>query len=135
MIPEREISNTLSGQLKNSRYLYFTTNSNRTEIKIGITTDLLNFVKNSKNCPDLFLGFVENNSRLVYFEEYTDQEAAKKRFMELNRWTKTQKERLIRKYNQNWIDLSQGVIHEDYFNWGQNKGPMITPGLKPTNLN
>jgi putative endonuclease len=102
----------INEQFTNSRFLYFITNPNRSEIKVGITHDLITVAKNCQNALELFPEIMNTRSRLIYFEEYNDEQKLRERFTFLSRSTRAQKEKIIRKINPDWVDLSVGLLHE-----------------------
>ncbi len=87
------------------KHLYILTDSNRICLHVGLTDDLNSAINTYKNLSDLFFDSCSKVSRLVYRESFFSEEAALKRFQELSKFTRMQKERLIRRYNPNWIDL------------------------------
>lgn len=129
MILNHKISLQDATQLPELRYLYFVTDNNRSHIKVGVTNDMNGLVQSFNKEPDLFLGFTENSNRLVYFEEYTDPQKARKRLIDLTRWTRAQKEKLIRKINPDWVDLSIGLAHERIIGTRTLKNPIQGPGF------
>ena len=52
-------------------------------------------------------------TRLVYFEELIDEASATTRFNLLNRYTRIQKERMVRGVNADWLDLTMALKHEN----------------------
>lgn len=129
MVVEKEFSSLNKGPVYPAKYIYFITNANRTDIKIGITENLIDFAKNLRNEMELFQSIGIGNSRLVYFEEYDDVFKAKERFRILNKWTRIQKEKLIRLYNQEWTDLSLAILYEGGLKFDPKKNPVKTPGF------
>jgi putative endonuclease len=75
-------------------------------IYIGVTNDLERRVYQHKN--KLIEGFTSryNITKLVYFEETNDIEAAIAREKQLKNWHRTQKLALINQLNPTWLDLS-----------------------------
>ena len=90
-----------------STYVYILTDSNRKNLHVGITTELIHAVAAHRELTTLLSGTLPVASRLIYHEAHASQTAALARFNELNRYTRMQKERLIRRQNPNWINLSQ----------------------------
>ncbi len=128
MVLDREFLNVNNSPISSVKYLYFVTNSNRTNVEVGITDDIFSFARNCKRKPDLFEGFVENSNRLVYFEEFNDQYRAKERLVALRKWTRAQKEKLIRRINPDWVDLSVGILKEPILGNSLLKNPISKPG-------
>ncbi len=87
------------------KYLYILTDSNRTCLHIGLTDNLRNATNTYRQLPGLFFDACSKVSRLVYHEACSSEEVAMQRFNEVSRYTRMQKERLIRRYNPNWVDL------------------------------
>lgn len=129
MVVEREFNILTKGPVLPAKYIYFITNSNRSEISIGITDNIIAFAKSLRNEQELFHLNHTNSKRLVYFEEYEDVFVVKERFRVLNKWTRTQKERLIRLYNQEWTDLSEAIIIDALMKDAKKINPAKRPGL------
>lgn len=89
-----------------SNYIYILTDANRKCLHVGTTQDLQNAIKTYKELYGLFFDSNAPVSRLVYKEEFLSEESSLKRFEELKGFTRMQKERLIRRHNPNWVDLS-----------------------------
>jgi putative endonuclease len=114
MVIEKEWKELSKGPVYPSKYLYFITNTNRSEIIIGLTDDIHRFAKSCRNEHENLFNHAELAPfRLVYFEEYSDVFQAKERYRALSKWTRAQKEKLIRLYNQEWTDLSEAIIIEE----------------------
>lgn len=94
-------------------HIYFTTNSNRSEIRIGVTRDLSIVNEQVSSVQPLFNGYAEVPTRLVYVETHSNSHTAKARFEQLLRWTRAQKERLIRKKNPDWVVLYATKIQNE----------------------
>ncbi|WP_353184541.1 GIY-YIG nuclease family protein [Parapedobacter lycopersici] len=90
-----------------STYVYILTDSNRKCLHVGMTTDLCQAAAAYRELTALFSDTGSTVSRLVYHEAHPTETAALTRFNELSRYTRMQKERLIRRYNPNWISLSR----------------------------
>src|SRR5690606_6044204 len=85
--------------------IYVLTDCNRNCLHVGMTDDLSKAVNTYKELSGFFFDACSKVSRLVYHEALPTEEAALRRFRELSSYTRMQKERLIRKYNPNWVDL------------------------------
>lgn len=129
MVVEREFNVLTKGSVLPAKYIYFITNSNRSEITVGITDNIITFAKSLRNEYELFQMNQTNANRLIYFEEYENVFEVKERFRVLNRWTRAQKERLIRLYNQEWTDLSEAIIIEALMKDAKKINPAKRPGL------
>ncbi|MEC3881701.1 GIY-YIG nuclease family protein [Parapedobacter sp. 10938] len=88
-----------------NNYIYILTDSNRNCLHVGMTDDLQKAAKTYRELNGLFFEAISNVSRLVYHEAFTNEEEALLRFKELSRYTRMQKERLIRRRNPNWLAL------------------------------
>lgn len=130
MVIEKEWLELSKGPVFPSKYLYFITNSNRSEIVVGMTDDIVRFAKSCRNEKDnLFQVSEMSPFRLVYFEEYADIFKAKDRYRLVNKWTRAQKEKLIRLHNQEWTDLSEAIIIEEITKSANKKNPILGPGF------
>ncbi|PPL00309.1 putative endonuclease [Parapedobacter indicus] len=87
-------------------YIYILTDCNRTYLHVGMTNDLNEATDAYKSLSGFFVDSCSKVSRIVYQELLPSEEMALKRFQELSQYTRMQKERLIRKHNPNWINLS-----------------------------
>jgi len=85
-------------------HIYILTDSNRT---------CLHVVELPDTTGDTIPDPLSNASRVVYQESLTSEESARKRFEELSRYTRMQKERLIRKHNPNWMNLNSPRLFTD----------------------
>jgi putative endonuclease len=76
---------------------------------IGVTNDLVRRVYEHRE--NVVRGFTEKYEvhRLVYFEQYSDIEAAIQREKRLKKWNRAWKIRLIEETNPNWDDLWPGI--------------------------
>ncbi|SEN97040.1 putative endonuclease [bacterium A37T11] len=90
-----------------NRFIYILTDCKRKSLHVGMAADLLHTVTFYRENAHLFFDAAINPTRLVYFEELTDDTTACARFNQLQRFTRMQKERLIRAVNVNWVDLIQ----------------------------
>lgn len=87
-------------------HIYILTDINRKSLHVGTTSDLNEAVKTYREMYTLFFDAGSQISRLVYKETYASEEAALMRFEELKNYTRMQKERLIRRHNPDWVDMS-----------------------------
>ncbi len=88
-----------------NNYIYILTDSNRNCLHVGMTDDLEQAAKTYQQFNGLFFDGRSIASRLVYYEMFSSNADALRRFNEVSRYTRMQKERLIRKRNPNWLDL------------------------------
>ena len=92
----------------NRYYVYINTTPTFTVLYVGMTNDLE--LRSSQHRNHIFEGFTNRYdvTRLVYFEETQDVQAAIAREKELKRWTRAKKIALIESVNPEWRDLSDG---------------------------
>ena len=90
-------------------YVYLLTNWNNRVIYAGVTNDLNCRIYEHKN--KLIEGFSKkyNLTKLVYFEETNDINAAIAREKEIKKWRREKKDKLVSQTNPNWQDLSEGL--------------------------
>ena len=90
-------------------YVYLLTNWNNRVIYAGVTNDLNRRIYEHKN--KLIEGFSKkyNLTKLVYFEETSDINAAIAREKEIKKWHREKKDKLVSQTNPNWQDLSEGL--------------------------
>ncbi|WP_462265583.1 GIY-YIG nuclease family protein [Mucilaginibacter sp.] len=105
------------------RFIYIITDRNRTNLHVGLCSDLLKTLQFYREMPTLFFDSAQQLNRLVYFEEINTEEQAMERFKFVSTFTRTQKEKLIRAVNQDWIDLTIGLNYEN--------GLRVRPQLRP----
>jgi putative endonuclease len=92
--------------------VYVLTDRNRSNLHVGMSTDLLKTMEFYAKMPTLFFDPSKQLNRLVYFEEFNSEQAAINRFKTLNAFTKMQKQRLVMGANANWIDLIPALKYE-----------------------
>ena len=87
-------------------HVYLLTNWNNKVIYVGVTNDLSRRIYEHKN--KLIPGFSKkyNLSKLVYFEETCDINAAIIREKEIKKWRREKKDKLVNQENPGWQDLS-----------------------------
>ena len=86
-------------------FIYITSDANRIYLEAGYCQDLDLQLFEIQQAKSNFMNSTPKFSRIVYMEEYESFEAAQKRKMELNSYTKMKKERLIRRKNPNWLGI------------------------------
>ncbi len=102
--------------MENAKYsVYILTDIQRTQFTIGISTrilDLKNFIEESSKLNPRYGTPVAN--RLVFVQFFQEYTPANTWLMQLNHFTKSQKEKLIISYNNNWQNLweKQGFKQE-----------------------
>ena len=94
------------------RYVFIVTDRNRTSLHVGMSADLLKTVSFYRQMPNLFFDSAQQLTRLIYFEEMKTEEAAVQRFNLISKFTRAQKEKLVRAVNPDWLDLSIGLDFE-----------------------
>jgi len=94
------------------RYVFIVTDRNRSSIHVGMSADLLKTVAFYRQMPNLFFDSAQQLTRLVYFEELNTEYAAVQRFNIISKFTRAQKEKIIREVNPDWLDLSIGLDFE-----------------------
>ena len=95
------------------KFVYIVTDRNRTSMHVGMSSDLIKTLDFYKQMPNLFFDNGKQLTRLVYFEEFKTEEQALSRFKSVSRFTRVQKERLVRSCNPDWIDLTIGLDFEN----------------------
>jgi putative endonuclease len=78
-----------------------------------MSSDLAKTMKFYTEMPNLFFDSSQQLTRLVYFEELNTEQAALQRFGLISRFTRMQKERLVRSVNPDWLDLTIGLNFEN----------------------
>jgi len=94
------------------KFVYIVTDRNRTSMHVGMSSDLIKTLDFYKQMPNLFFDHGKQLTRLVYFEEFKTEIQALSRFKLVSRFTRMQKERLVRSCNPDWIDLTIGLDFE-----------------------
>ena len=94
------------------KYVYLVTDRNRSCLHVGMSTDLMKTMAFYRQMPNLFFDSAQQLTRLVYFEELNSEAASLQRFNLISRFTRTQKDRLIRSVNPDWLDLTIGLDFE-----------------------
>jgi putative endonuclease len=95
------------------KFVYIVTDRNRTSMHVGMSADLIKTLDFYKQMPNLFFDNGKQLTRLVYFEEFKTEAHALARFKLVSRFTRMQKERLVRSCNPDWIDLTVGLDFEN----------------------
>lgn len=95
------------------KFVYIVTDRNRSCMHVGMSSDLMKTLEFYKQMPNLFFDNGKQLTRLVYFEEFKTEEQALVRFKLISRFTRAQKERLVRSCNPDWIDLTIGLDFEN----------------------
>ena len=102
------------------KYVFIVTDRNRSTLHVGLSSDLNRTMEFYQQMPNLFFDSAQQLTRLVYFEELNSEEAAMQRFKLIGKFTRLQKERLVRSVNPDWLNLMIGLDFER----------MMRPGLQ-----
>ena len=94
------------------KFVYIVTDRNRTSLHVGMSSDLIKTLDFYKQMPCLFFDSGQQLTRLVYFEEFKTEAQALTRFKLMSKFTRMQKERVVRSCNPDWIDLTIGLDFE-----------------------
>lgn len=94
------------------RFIYIITDRNRNNLHVGLSSDLVKTLKFYSEMPTLFFDSAQQLNRLVYFEEISNEDMAMERFKFVSTFTRSQKEKLIRAVNADWVDLTIGLNYE-----------------------
>ena len=88
------------------------TNISNTVLYIGVTSDLKKRVHQHKSHE--YKGFTDkyNCTKLVYYEECNDINAAIEREKQLKNWRREWKNNLVNKINPDWNDLSEQMLKQ-----------------------
>jgi len=111
--------------MKTRRFVYLVTDRNRSSIHVGMSSDLMKTMNFYRQMPNLFFDSGQQLTRLVYFEELNSEHSAMERFKLISKFTRTQKDRMIRSVNPDWIDLTIGLDFEQILVSGVH--PVIAP--------
>lgn len=91
------------------KYVYLVTDRNRSCLHVGMSSDLMKTMAFYRQMPSLFFDAGQQLTRLVYFEELNSESDALERFNLISRFTRIQKDRLVRSVNPDWLDLTLGL--------------------------
>jgi len=98
--------------MKTKKFVYLVTDRNRSCIHVGMSTDLMKTMSFYRQMPNLFFDAGQQLTRLVYFEELSSESSALERFNLISKFTRIQKDRMVRSVNPDWIDLTIGLDFE-----------------------
>ncbi len=98
--------------MKTRKFVYLVTDRNRSCIHVGMSSDLMKTMSFYRQMPNLFFDAGQQLTRLVYFEELNSEPLAMERFKLISKFTRIQKDRMIRSVNPDWIDLTIGLDFE-----------------------
>jgi putative endonuclease len=94
------------------KYVYLITDRNRSCLHVGMSTDLMKTMAFYRQMPNLFFDSAQQLTRLVYFEELNSENIAIQRFKLISKFTRIQKDRMVRSVNPDWVDLTVGLDFE-----------------------
>ena len=94
------------------KYVYLVTDRNRSCLHVGMSSDLMKTMAFYRQMPNLFFDSGQQLTRLVYFEELNSELTAMQRFNLISRFTRIQKDRIVRSVNPDWLDLTIGLDFE-----------------------
>ena len=105
------------------KYVYLVTDRNRSCLHVGMSTDLMKTMNFYRQMPNLFFDSGQQLTRLVYFEELNSENGAVQRFNLISKYTRIQKDKVVRSVNPDWIDLTIGLDFEQ----------ILVSGIQPVN--
>ncbi|HYK77470.1 MAG TPA: GIY-YIG nuclease family protein [Daejeonella sp.] len=111
------------------KYVYLVTDRNRSCLHVGMSADLMKTMAFYRQMPHLFFDSGQQLTRLVYFEELNSESDALQRFNLISRFTRIQKDRLVRSVNPDWLDLTLGLDLEKMLASNFNNMPAISAGV------
>lgn len=92
-------------------FVFITSDANRIYLEAGYCQDINLQLFEIQQASTNFMMKALKFNRIVYVEEFDNPEIATQRAKEINNYTKMQKERLIRKYNPNWLSITNYKIN------------------------
>lgn len=98
------------------KIMYIITDRNRNSLHVGMCSDLMKTLQFYKQMPNLFFNSADQLNRLIYFEELNSEDVAVQRFETVSCFTRSQKEKMIRSVNPDWVDLTVGLKYESALN-------------------
>ncbi|MCI0921278.1 GIY-YIG nuclease family protein [Sphingobacterium rhinopitheci] len=94
-------------------FIFITSDSNRIYLEAGYCQDICLQLFELQQASSLFMAKAPKFNRIVYVEEFSNPESAQRRKVEINSYTKMQKERLIRKNNPNWLGITNTEVNSN----------------------
>lgn len=94
------------------KYVFIVTDRNRLSLHVGMSSDLIKTMKFYRQIPNLSFDNSSQPTRLIYFEELNSEINSLERFNTISKFTRMQKERLVRAVNPDWVDLTIGLDFE-----------------------
>lgn len=108
--------NQRSSTKAGKKIMYIITDRNRNSLHVGMCSDLVKTLQFYKQMPNLFFNSAKQLNRLIYFEELNSEDMAVKRFETVSCFTRSQKEKMIRSVNPDWVDLTVKLKYESALN-------------------
>ena len=90
-------------------YVYIMSNKHRTVLYIGVTSNLFNRVNEHKDGIGSIFTSKYNCVDLIYFKFYETIEEAIQREKKMKKWNRSWKDKLLKEFNPNLVDLTQTV--------------------------
>ncbi|MEZ0451457.1 hypothetical protein ACR78Z_03200 [Sphingobacterium thalpophilum] len=87
--------------------VYILTDNNRNHFKIDFTSNIIRTAIELQQSSNFIFQQGPDLTRIIYCETFPSLGAARKKIQELQRFTRMQIERIIRKHNPNWNNLFQ----------------------------
>lgn len=87
-------------------FIFITSDTNRLFLEAGYCQDIHLKLFEIQQASSSFMIKAPKFNRIVHVEEFDNLESAMKRKIEINKFTKMQKDRLIRKGNPNWLSIT-----------------------------
>lgn len=119
-----------------SSFVYILTNKRNGTLYVGVTSDLMNRIKQHKD--GFYQGFTKKYRlhTLVYVEIFSEIQAAIYREKQLKQWNRTWKMALIEKNNPHWEDLSISSLCSKRRDspFPSKRGGGLTPSAAPATL-
>ncbi len=98
------------------KFVFIVTDRNRSNLHVGISSDVKKTMSFYEKMPTLIFDGGIQLTRLIYFEELNSESEAFIRFNLLSKFTRTQKEKLIRDINPDWVDLVPALkVEKNYY--------------------
>ncbi len=110
------------------KYVFIVTDRNRSNLHVGISADISKTMNFYRQMPNLFFDAGQQLTRLIYFEELNREDIAQERFKIINAYTRSQKEKMVRSVNPDWVDLTIGLNFEKNISC-KNFKPVIKSGF------
>jgi len=91
-------------------YVYIISNTNRTTLYIGVTSNLHSRIYEHKCGEGSSFTKKYNCTDLLYYEYFPDIESAIRKEKQMKKWKRTYKEKVITDLNPDWLDLYEGIL-------------------------